>query len=128
MDQWSNFSEISLDKTFLKDRSLSASLTLTYASKNLQSLQIAGGLLLSELSLRKSLFKNKGALSLVISDLFNEQDFAVTSRYINQRNSNFTDSDTRYIKLGFSYKFGNTTLTTNEQTISKKERDRLEKE
>jgi outer membrane receptor protein involved in Fe transport len=127
LDQWSNYSELSGDMSFLKDQSLTATLSLVYASKNLQALQISEGLLFSELSLRKTILNKKGALSLVVSDLFNKQDFTVSTRYLNQRNSTFTDSDTRYVKLGFSYKFGNTTLQTNANTKERNERDRLEK-
>lgn len=127
LDQWSNYSELSGDMSFLKDQSLTATLSLVYASKNLQGLQISEDLFFSELSLRKTILNKKGALSLVVSDLFNKQDFKISARYLNQRNSNFTDNDTRYIKLGFSYKFGNTTLQTNANTKARDERDRLEK-
>jgi len=73
------------------------------------------------------MFKNKATLSLAFADLFNQQDFAVRSKYANQNSQNFNNQDNRYVKLGFSYKFGNTTLQTNERTKSLKERDRLEK-
>jgi hypothetical protein len=69
----------------------------------------------------------KGAITLSASDLFNQQDFSVTSKYLNQDNYRFLNQDNRYIKLGLTYKFGNTGLETNEQTKEKKERERLEK-
>lgn len=123
--QWTNYSVLSNDFTFLKDRSLTANFSLIYISKNLQGFQTVDGRLISDLSLSKKLFKNKATLSLAFADLFNKQDFTVRTKYGRQDNLSFHNQDNRYVKLGFSYKFGNTTLQTNERTKSKKERDRL---
>ena len=123
--QWTNYSVLSNDFTFLKDRSLTANFSLIYISKNLQGFQTVDGRLISDLSFSKKLFKNKATLSLAFADLFNKQDFTVRTKYGRQDNLSFHNQDNRYVKLGFSYKFGNTTLQTNERTKSKKERDRL---
>ena len=123
--QWSNYSVLSNDFTFLKDKSLTANFSLIYISKNLQGFQTVDGRLISDLSFSKKLFKNKATLSLAFADLFNKQDFTVRTKYGRQDNLSFHNQDNRYVKLGFSYKFGNTTLQTNERTKSKKERDRL---
>ncbi len=125
-DQWSNYSVLSNDFSFLKDKSLSANFTVIYASKNLQGFQTVDGRLISDLSISKKLFKDKATLSLAFADLFNKQDFTVRTKYGRQDNYNFHNQDNRYVKLGFSYKFGNTSLQTNERTKDKKERDRLE--
>ncbi|AUC83010.1 outer membrane beta-barrel protein [Lacinutrix sp. Bg11-31] len=127
MDQWSNYSELSNNISLLKDRSLKMNFTLTYASKNQQGFQIVDSRLISDLSFSKSILKKKATLSLAFADLFNKQDFAVRSKFGNQDNRNFTNLDNRYVKLGFNYKFGNTTLRTNERTKELNERDRLEK-
>lgn len=124
-NQWSNYSVFSNDFSFLKDKSLSANFTVIYTSKNLQGFQTVEGRLISDLSFSKKLFKDKATLSLAFADLFNKQDFAVRTKYGRQDNYNFHNQDNRYIKLGFSYKFGNTSLQTNERTKDKKERDRL---
>lgn len=126
-DQWSNFSVLQNDWTFLKDNSLNATLTLTYSSKNLQAFQTVEDQLFSELAISKTIFKKKGVLSLAVSDLFNMQDPDISTRYQNQFNSSVRDDDTRYIKLGFRYKFGNTRLETNQRTSNLDERDRLNK-
>ena len=125
LDQWSNYSELSLSSSFLKDNSLSTSLTLVYSSRNLQGLQKVEGQFFSELTISKSILNKKGTISLIASDLFNEEDFANSTRYLNQSNSQFSDLDNRFIKLGFSYRFGNTTLETNEKDKSRSEHDRL---
>jgi len=125
--QWYNFSLISTDYSFLEDNSLSANLSLTYIGKNLVGVRLIDTRLVSNLSIKKTIFKRRATLSLTISDLFNTQDYGVTTRYKNQNNRLFYDEDDRYIRLGFSYKFGNTTLETNERNKELKERDRLEK-
>ena len=56
--QWTNYSVLSNDFTFLKDRSLTANFSLIYISKNLQGFQTVDGRLISDLSLSKKLFKN----------------------------------------------------------------------
>nr|WP_321229205.1 TonB-dependent receptor [uncultured Psychroserpens sp.] len=126
-DQWSNFSVLQNDWTFLKDNSLNATFTLTYSGKNLQGFQIVEDQLFSELAISKTIFKKKGVISLAVSDLFNMQDPDISTRYQNQFNSSVRDEDTRYIKLGFRYKFGNTRLETNQRTSNTEERDRLNK-
>lgn len=125
IDQWSNYSVISNDFSFLKDHSLTANFTCTYISKNVQGLQLVDDRLISEISIAKSIFKNKAVMSLSISDAFNMQDFSTKSLYLNQDITNRIDIDSRYIKFGFRYKFGNTNLKTNKRSKSQQERDRL---
>lgn len=127
-DQWSNYSVLQNDITFLEDKSLNATLTLTWVGKNLQGLQTYEDRLVSELSVSKTILDKKGIISLSVSDIFNKQDFDSSTDYLNQFNSDFVDADNRYIKLGFRYKFGNTKLSTNESTKEVEERERLEKE
>ncbi|SDG77205.1 TonB-dependent receptor domain-containing protein [Winogradskyella thalassocola] len=124
-DQWSNYSILSNSFSFLKDQSLSASLTFTWIGKNLQQFQTVEDRLVSELSLSKTVFKKKGVISLAVEDFFNLQNYETSTRYLNQSSSGFGDIDSRYIKLGFRYNFGNTKLNTNERTTSAEERERL---
>jgi outer membrane receptor protein involved in Fe transport len=127
-DQWSNYSVLQNDITFLEDKSLNVNLALTWVGKNLQGLQTFEDRLVSELSISKTILNKKGIISLSVSDIFNDQDFNSSTDYLNQFNSDFVNADNRYIKIGFRYKFGNTKLTTNESTKEVEERDRLEKE
>jgi len=129
--KWTNYSILQNDFTFLKDNSLTANFTLTYVHKNVQGLQDVGTTIFTNFSIRKSMFKGKGILSLSISDLLNEQNFFVATELFDQGNPNYQkhtsyiDIDDRYIRLGFRYKFGNTKLSTNERTSSVEERERL---
>ncbi|REG89365.1 TonB-dependent receptor domain-containing protein [Winogradskyella sediminis] len=124
-NQWSNYSVLSNSFAFLKDQSLTANLTFTWIGKNLQQFQTVEDRLVSELSLSKTVFKKKGVISLAVEDFFNLQNYEASTHYLNQSSSSFIDRDTRYIKLGFRYKFGNTKLSTNERTTSAEERQRL---
>ncbi|MFD2551486.1 outer membrane beta-barrel family protein [Bizionia sediminis] len=126
-DTWSNYSVLSNDFTFLEDNSLTANFSLVYISEYQQGFQTIDTRLISDLTLKKTILNNRGALTLAFADLFNTQDYTVTSRYLNQDNSRFLNQDNRYIKLGFSYKFGNTGLNTNQRTNDLDERNRLEK-
>ena len=127
-DSWSNYSVLSSDFSFLKDKSLSVNFTLTYIGKNQQGFQTVDSRLATDLAIKKTILKKKATISLSAADLFNTQDFSVASKYgSNQNNSRHFNQDNRYVKIGFSYRFGNTTLETNERTKERKERDRLEK-
>lgn len=126
-DRWSNYTELSNSLSFLKDNSLSANLSLIFMSKNQQGFQVVNGRLFSELSIKKTIFKERAALTLTAGDLFNKQDFTITTKYLRQDNARFMNQDNRFVKLGFSYKFGNTGLETNQRTKNINERDRLEK-
>ena len=125
LDQWANYSVLSNNLSFLKDSSLNVNFTLTYVGKNLQALQTVEERLVSEFSITKSLFKNKGVLSLSLEDAFNYQDYKTTIRYLNQSSRQDIDIDNRFVKLGFRYKFGNTKLNTNERTTDVEERERI---
>jgi len=124
-DKWSNYSILTNDFSFLKNKSLTVSFAMSYIHENIQGLQLVDTRLDSNLSIRKTILKGKGSLSLIISDLFNEQDYFWATKFANQDNTEYVDLDNRYIKLGFRYNFGNTKLSTNERTSSVDERDRL---
>ena len=126
-DQWANYSMMSNDFTFLKDNSLSANVSLVYSSRNIQGFTQSEEILLSELTISKSVFNKKGSISLNVSDLFNTQDYRTKNQYLNQFSTNRIDVDTRYVKVGFRYKFGNTNLQTNQRTNEQQETERLER-
>lgn len=125
-DQWANYSMLDSNVTFLEDNSLSVTLSLVYSSRNLQGLQLINrDQLYSDLSIRKTILKGKGVLSASVSDIFNKQDFFVRTQFLDQDSQINSDVDTRYVRVGFRYNFGNTKLSTNEKGLSKAERDRL---
>ncbi|MBT8253526.1 MAG: TonB-dependent receptor [Flavobacteriaceae bacterium] len=125
-DIWANYSELTNSLYLLKDKSLVVDLTLNYISENIQGLQRVDPRILSELSLKKTAFKGKGTFSLAVVDLFNDHDFLVTTRFLDQNSSNFSNLDNRLIRVGFRYAFGNTKLSSTEKSLSKEERERLD--
>jgi outer membrane receptor protein involved in Fe transport len=124
-DQWSNYSQLANNVTFLKDNSLNLNLSMIWVGKNLQGLQTVEDRIVTSLNISKTVMNKKGVISLSVEDLFNEQDFRTTVAYLNQSNRKFMNIDNRFVKLGFRYKFGNTKLNTNERATSAEERSRL---
>ncbi len=57
--------------------------------------------------------------------MINKQDYELSTRYLNQFNTNYYDIDNRIVQLVFRYNFGNTKLQTNERSKENKEIDRL---
>lgn len=125
LDQWSNYSILQNDFTFLKDRSLNINLAMYYVGKNLQGFRLVEDRLVSNFSLSKSIMNKKAVISLSVEDLFNNQNYDYSTQYLNQLSMIHIDNDERRIKLGFRYNFGNTNLRTNSRTKSLEERDRL---
>lgn len=126
-DKWANYSVLQNDITFLKDNSLSLSGTIIYIGANIQGFQTVHSRWDTSLSIRKTILKGKGAISLYVSDIPNKQDFKISTQIpeINQNSLLYNNPDNRYIRLGFRYKFGNTKLSTNQRSTSKEERNRL---
>ena len=127
LNQWSNYSELSNNLSVLKDNSLNLNLTLTWVGKSLISLSTVEDRLFSSLSISKSLLNKKAIISLTVQDIFNYQNETYNVNYLNQLSTSFTDVDSRYIKLGFRYNFGNTKLNTNERDADAEELERLER-
>ncbi|MDX1469920.1 MAG: outer membrane beta-barrel family protein [Flavobacteriaceae bacterium] len=125
LEQWSNYSVLQTGLSLLKDRSLKLNAVFVYTSQYLDILAIVEPRLFSDLSISKSIMEGKGIISLSASDMFNTADFRSVTRYLNQSNVYASDLDTRYVTLGFRYKFGNTGLDTNKRTISTEEDERL---
>ena len=130
-DMWSNYSILQNNWSFLKDNSLTAHFTMTYVGESVQGLQTIETTIFTDLSIRKTIFKGKGVLSLAVSDLLNRQNFTFSTRLFDinspfyQNSTNYVNLDDRYVRLGFRYRFGNTNLSTNERSSSVDERDRL---
>ncbi len=126
-DTWSNYSVLSNSLSFLEDNSLSANFSLVFISESQQGFQMIDARLISDLAIKKTILDKRGAVTLSFADLFNTQDYTVSNRYLNQDNSRFLNQDNRYVKIGFSFKFGNSGLETNQRSNEVQERDRLEK-
>ena len=125
LEQWSNYSNLTNSLTLLEDKSLNINFILGWSNRNLQRLQIVENRLISILNISKTVLNKKGIISLAVEDIFNYQDFDTSINYLNQSSRRFQDFDTRFIRLGFRYKFGNTQLSSNERSADTEERARI---
>ena len=125
LSQWSNYTDLTNNVSLLKDKSLTATLSVVYLGENVYGLQTSRERWDTYLTMSKTLLKDNAVISLSVSDLFNKQDYARSLSFLDQRSRIYNDLDTRYVKLGFRYRFGNTALKTNQRTSQKAERDRL---
>ena len=127
-DQWAFYGNWINYFSFLKDKSLSADLSLLYISPIIDG----GGDVTSraqvDFGLKKKFNKGKWAVSLRASDIFLTSDFTIENKYNNQNNKYYAKFDNRWVRLGLRYKFGNTKLQTNENIKELDERDRLKNE
>lgn len=127
-EQWSFYGNWINYFTFLKDRSLSADLSLLYISPIIDGGGEASSRAQVDFGLKKTFNKGKWIVSLRASDIFLTSDFTVENKYNNQNNKYYAKFDNQWVRLGLRYKFGNTRLTTNENTKELEERERIKNE
>lgn len=123
--KWSLYTTLDNNFTFLKDQSLTANLSLLYISSSIEGLSDISERNIVSLSLRKTLWDKRATLSLSANDIFNGQKFTSITQFVNQNSRYFSNYDTRTIRIGFRYNFGNTKLQTNQRTKSSAEQERL---
>jgi len=78
--------------------------------------------------LRKSLWDDRAILSIQAEDLLGKANGRYTSRYLNQDNGYFSVPETQFVRVGFTYNFGNFRLEDNKREIEKQELERLDTE
>lgn len=122
---WRKILRINTNVALLKDKSLNLSGNFGYASPSLIGSYVQGNRNFVGLDFQKKMFKNKATLTLSISDIFNTDDVDLRSKYLNQDNGYFQKDETRTIKLGFIYNFGNKRLKENKKEKKIKEKERL---
>lgn len=117
--QFANYLTLSKDGTFTGD------LSFIYISNYLSGSYNLDPMATLSIGLRKTFWDNRAELSLHLEDLLDETNTRLTSRYLNQDNSYFARPESRYVRLGFKYNFGNFRLSDNQRTIQAQERERL---
>lgn len=114
--------------TLSKDGTFSGEVVATYLPN-----YIAGSYQYDEpqyslsMGLRKTFFDNRFVASINIDDIFNSLNVPLTSQYLNQNNSFFAMPESRMLRFGMVYKFGNFKLRDNQQTMDVEENQRLKK-
>ncbi len=116
--------------TLSKDRTFSAELTASYLPQ-----YITGSYTFDEpqyilsFGLRKTFFNNRLVTTVNVDDIFNSTNVPLSSQYLNQDNSFFErEAETRRVRFGLIYKFGNFRLRDNSRAIDAEESQRLVKE
>src|SRR5690606_3575494 len=117
--QYANYFTLSKDGTFTGD------LSFIYISNYLTGSYDLDPMATLSIGLRKTFWGNRAELSLHLEDLLDETNTRLTSRYLNQDNSYFAQPESRYVRLGFKYTFGNFRLSDNQRAIEAQERERL---
>ncbi|MDT0606300.1 outer membrane beta-barrel family protein [Croceitalea rosinachiae] len=114
--------------TLSEDGTFSGEVTFSHMSNYLFGSYIQDPYTNLTLGLRKSLWDNKAVISITAEDLLGDVNSVLSSRYLNQDNFYFVQPETQFVRIGFTYNFGNFRLEDNQRGIDKKERDRLSKE
>ncbi len=76
--------------------------------------------------LRKTFFDSRLVTTVNVDDIFNTMNIPMRSQYLNQNNSFFAMPESRMIRFGVTYKFGNFKLGDNKRAITAEESERLE--
>lgn len=111
--------------TLSKDGTFSGEFSFTYVSDWITGSYTFEPMTTLSLGFRKSLWDNRAELSLNLEDVLDETNTRLTSQYLNQDNSFFARPESRYVRLGFKYNFGNFRLSDNERAVEAAERERL---
>ncbi|MGB8704039.1 MAG: outer membrane beta-barrel protein, partial [Gillisia sp.] len=77
------------------------------------------------LGLRKTFFGGRLETSVDVEDIFNSVNIPMSSKYLNQDNSFFAMPESRYVRFGLRYKFGNFKLKDNNRSQDAEESERL---
>lgn len=119
------YSSIYNSFTLSKDGSFTGELTFLHISGLISGSYQLDPWTTVSLGFRKTLWNNRAELSLNVEDIFNTTNTSLVSRYLNQDNSYSPIEETRYIRVGFKYNFGNFRLQDNQRSIQAAERDRI---
>ncbi|SDS35953.1 TonB-dependent receptor [Gramella sp. MAR_2010_147] len=112
-----------------KDGSFSAEVIGTYLPTF-----IAGSYVFDEpqygltLGLKKTFFDSRLTATVNLEDAFNSMNIPLKSQYLNQNNGFFAKPESRMLRLGLIYKFGNFKLNDNSRAINAEESERLKEQ
>ena len=122
---WGYYGYVTTNYQFLKDKSLTAELSFYKVTDGIQgSLTIEGSEDLS-FGVTKELFNKKAKLSVQLSDILKSQIVKVSTNYLNQNNYFIDNMETQYVRVGFTYNFGNQSLKKKKEEKKIDEKNRL---
>ena len=112
--------------TLSNDKSTTADVTAMYISSFVHGNQFFKNQSSVNISLRKEFWDKRANLTIGVDDVFNTlNDVALVTRYYNQDNYFYTNRESRLLRIGFKYNFGNARLRDNSKAIRMEESDRL---
>ncbi|MFD0799654.1 TonB-dependent receptor domain-containing protein [Maribacter chungangensis] len=122
------YADITNYLTLSKDGTFQGELGITYLSGFLTGSYLMGETTNLTFGVRKSFWNRRALVSLAVNDALGKANARVVSKYLNQDNGYLLVPETQYVRLGFTYNFGNFRLEDNDREIDKNERDRLSSE
>ena len=111
--------------TLSEDGSFTGDLSFTYISDWISGSYNLDPMTTFSFGVRKTFWNHRAELSLHVEDILDKTNTRLSSRYLNQDNSFLAQPESRYVRLGFKYNFGNFRLSDNQRAIEAAERDRL---
>ncbi len=112
--------------TLTKDRTFSADVSTYFISDITQGSYSYGnppfGL---NIGLRKTFLKGRLTATVDVNDILNTMNFPLESKYLDQDFSFFARPESRTVRFGVLYKFGNFKLSDNERSTDIEESERL---
>lgn len=108
-----------------KDGTLTGELIFTYVSDWLSGSYYLEPMTTLSVGFRKTLWNNRAELTLNFEDILDETNTWMRARYLNQDNGFFAEPESRYVRVGFKYNFGNFRLSDNQRAVEAAERERL---
>lgn len=106
---------ISSTQSFVLSETWSAELRANYRSPGISGLFHLGTYSELALGVKKKLLQNRAVLSLNFSDIFRGTILSARVNYLDQNSVARTDNDLRSIRINFSYRFGTTKASKQQQ-------------
>ncbi|MUP45083.1 TonB-dependent receptor [Gramella sp. BOM4] len=78
-----------------------------------------------DIGLRKTFMDSRLVATINVQDIFNSMNIPLKSQYLNQNNGYFAMPESRMLRFGLTYKFGNFKLSDNNRAIDAEESERL---
>lgn len=112
--------------TLSKDKSFTADFTAMYISNFVYGNHYFKNQSSVNISFRKEFWDKRASLTIGVDDVFDTlNDVASVGRYYNQDNYFYANRESRLLRIGFKYNFGNARLRDNGKQIKTEEGDRL---
>lgn len=108
-----------------EDGTFSGELSLTYISDWLTGSYELEPMTTLSIGVRKTLWNSRAEVSLHLEDVLDKTNTWMRSQYLGQDNGFFARPESRFVRLGFKYNFGNFRLSDNQRGLEAAERDRL---